>query len=149
MKSHRSLKTCAAALLVLLLAPLTAVSVAALDVPPSQGPRQRLRRHAQPGQRSAAGGAADRLRAEGVDPDCPPDRSFLAGDSLEDFSIRVAEAWKIGQEDTDNGAILLIAKADRKIRIEVGYGLEGRLTDLLAGRIIRNVIAPALQGGRV
>jgi len=72
----------------------------------------------------------------------------LQGDSLEDFSMRVAEAWKIGQQKLDNGAILLIAKNDRKIRIDVGYGLEGRLTDLLAGRIIRNVIAPQFKSGQ-
>jgi len=72
----------------------------------------------------------------------------LQGDSLEDFSIRVAEAWKIGQKKLDNGAILLIAKSERKIRIDVGYGLEGRLTDLLAGRIIRNVIAPQFKSGQ-
>lgn len=72
----------------------------------------------------------------------------LQGDSLEDFAIRVADAWKIGQEGLDNGAILLIAKNERKIRIEVGYGLEGRLTDLMAGRIIRNVIAPQFKSGR-
>jgi uncharacterized protein len=72
----------------------------------------------------------------------------LEGDSLEDFSIRLAEAWKIGQKGTDNGAILLIVKNDRKIRIEVGYGLEGRLTDLMSGRIIREVIAPQFKMGR-
>jgi len=72
----------------------------------------------------------------------------LADDSLEDFSIRVAEAWKIGQKGTDNGAILLIAKNDRKMRIEVGYGLEGTLTDLMAGRIIRDVIAPRFKMGQ-
>lgn len=71
----------------------------------------------------------------------------LEGDSLEDFSMRVAEAWKIGQSGADNGAILLIAKKDRKIRIEVGYGLEGSLTDLIAGRIIRDVIAPQFKMG--
>ena len=57
----------------------------------------------------------------------------LEGDSLEDFSMRVAEQWKIGQKGSDNGAILLVARQDRKIRIEVGYGLEGKLTDLMAG----------------
>ncbi len=72
----------------------------------------------------------------------------LEGDALEDFSIRVAEAWKIGQSGSDNGAILLISKKDRKIRIEVGYGLEGSLTDLKAGRIIRNVIAPRFKMGQ-
>lgn len=72
----------------------------------------------------------------------------LEGDSLEDFSIRTAEAWGIGQKGTDNGAILLIAKNDRKIRIEVGYGLEGTLTDLTSGRIIRNVISPRFKNGQ-
>ena len=72
----------------------------------------------------------------------------LQGDSMEDFSIHVAEKWGIGQKKNDNGAILLIAKNDRKIRIEVGYGLEGRLTDLMSGRIIRNVIAPQFKMGR-
>jgi len=73
----------------------------------------------------------------------------LDGDSLEDFSMRVAEQWKIGQKDLDNGAILLIAKADRKLRIEVGYGLEGRLTDLMAGRIISNIIVPHFKAGQI
>ncbi|NOY69613.1 MAG: methanol dehydrogenase [Deltaproteobacteria bacterium] len=71
----------------------------------------------------------------------------LAGDALTDFSMRVAEAWKIGQKDKDNGALLLIAKKDRKIRIEVGYGLEGRLTDMVSGQIIRNIIRPAFRNG--
>lgn len=72
----------------------------------------------------------------------------LAGDSLEDFSLRVAETWKIGRQGLDNGALLLIARDDRKLRIEVGYGLEGRLTDLVAGRIIRDVITPQFRSGR-
>jgi uncharacterized protein len=71
----------------------------------------------------------------------------LKGDSLEDFSIRVADKWKIGQKGKDNGAILLVSKNDRKIRIESGYGLEGSLTDLTSGRIIRNVIAPYFKRG--
>ena len=72
----------------------------------------------------------------------------LDGDSLEDFSMRVAELWKIGHKGLDNGAILLIARDDRKVRIEVGYGLEGRLTDLTAGRIIRDRIVPEFRAGR-
>jgi uncharacterized protein len=71
----------------------------------------------------------------------------LEGDSLEDFSMRVAEKWKIGQKGNDNGAILIVSKNDRKIRIEVGYGLEGSLTDLTSGRIIRNVIVPYFKRG--
>ena len=72
----------------------------------------------------------------------------LAGDSLEDFSMRVAERWKIGRKGFDNGVILLVARDDRKVRIEVGYGLEGRLTDLTAGRIIRDRIVPEFRAGR-
>ncbi len=71
----------------------------------------------------------------------------LEGESLEEYSLKVAETWKIGQEGTDNGAVLLVAAKDRKIRIETGYGLEGRLTDLVAGRIIREVMVPAFRKG--
>lgn len=71
----------------------------------------------------------------------------LAGEDLEGFSMRTAEAWKIGHRGLDNGAILLIAVKERKLRIEVGYGLEGRLTDLESGRIIRNVIVPRFKEG--
>ena len=71
----------------------------------------------------------------------------LDGASLEDFSRRVVEAWQPGQTKLDNGALLLIAKNDRKLRIEVGYGLEGRLTDLVSGRIIRDIITPRFKEG--
>lgn len=66
----------------------------------------------------------------------------LEGENLEAFSIKVAETWKIGHKGFDNGVILLIARNDRKLRIEVGYGLEGVLPDALASRIIREVITP-------
>lgn len=73
----------------------------------------------------------------------------LEGDSLEDFSIRTVEAWKIGQKGKDNGVLLLVSKGDRKIRIEVGRGLEGVLTDLLAGRIVDQVISPRFKAGQL
>lgn len=72
----------------------------------------------------------------------------LQTDNLESFSIRVAEAWKIGQKDKDNGLILLIVKNDRKIRVEVGYGLESRITDGFSGEIIRNILAPSFREGQ-
>ena len=71
----------------------------------------------------------------------------LEGENIESFGIKVAEAWKIGQKNKDNGLILIVAKEDRKIRIEVGKGLEGRLTDLLAGRIIDLSIKPRFKRG--
>jgi len=72
----------------------------------------------------------------------------LEGESLEDYSIRLAEKWKIGQKGKNNGAILLIVKNDRKLRIEVGYGLEGALPDALSGSIIRNEIGPRFKAGQ-
>lgn len=66
----------------------------------------------------------------------------LEGEDIEGFSIKVAESWKIGKKGFDNGVILLIARNDRKLRIEVGYGLEGVLPDAIASRIIREVIVP-------
>ncbi|MDG4476210.1 TPM domain-containing protein [Thiovibrio frasassiensis] len=73
----------------------------------------------------------------------------LEGDSLEDFSIRTVDAWKIGQKGKDNGVLLLVSKGDRKIRIEVGRGLEGVLTDLLAGRIVDQIISPRFKSGQL
>ena len=68
-------------------------------------------------------------------------------ESIEQFSIRVAEAWKIGRKKVDDGAILVVAKNDRHLRIEVGYGLEGALTDVTSRRIIDEVITPKFRDG--
>lgn len=68
-------------------------------------------------------------------------------EAIEQFSIRVAEAWKIGRKKVDDGAILLVAKNDRKLRIEVGYGLEGALPDVTAKRIIDEIITPKFKAG--
>ena len=70
----------------------------------------------------------------------------LEGDSLEDYSIRVARSWGIGTNN-NNGVLLLISKDDRKLRIEVGYGLEGTLTDAKSSQIIRDIIAPEFKQG--
>ena len=72
----------------------------------------------------------------------------LQGEPVENFSIRVAEAWKIGHKGSDNGVLLIVSRDDHKVRIEVGYGLEGSLTDLLAGRIVRDEIAPAFKANQ-
>jgi uncharacterized protein len=71
----------------------------------------------------------------------------LQGESIETFGIRVGEAWKIGQKGKDNGAIILVSRDDRRMRIEVGRGLEGTLTDLLTGRIVDTVMKPRFQRG--
>jgi uncharacterized protein len=68
-------------------------------------------------------------------------------DTIEQYSIRVAEQWKLGRQGVDDGAILVVAKDDHAVRIEVGYGLEGALTDVLAGRIVDQVILPRFRAG--
>jgi len=68
-------------------------------------------------------------------------------ETIEQFSIRVAEAWKIGRKKIDDGAILVVAKNDRHLRIEVGYGLEGALTDVTSRRIIDEIITPKFRSG--
>ena len=71
----------------------------------------------------------------------------LGGESVEEFAVRVFEAWKLGQKGKDNGVLVVVAPKDRKMRIEVGYGLEGTLPDVAASRIIRNVMTPAFKDG--
>ncbi len=68
-----------------------------------------------------------------------------APETIEQYAIRVAEQWKIGRKKVDDGAILIIAKADRTLRIEVGYGLEGVLTDATSKRIIDQIIVPRFK----
>jgi uncharacterized protein len=68
-------------------------------------------------------------------------------ETIEQYSIRVAEAWKIGRKKIDDGALLVIAKNDRHLRIEVGYGLEGALTDVTTKRIIDEDITPKFKSG--
>ena len=71
----------------------------------------------------------------------------LEGEPLESFSHRVSTIWKLGQKGTDNGVLLLVAMKERKIRIEVGYGLEGALTDARSAQIIRSEIVPRFRAG--
>lgn len=72
----------------------------------------------------------------------------LQGEAIEQFALEVGREWGLGQKGLNNGALLVVSKADRKIRIEVGRGLEGNLTDSISGRIIRQVIAPDFKQGK-
>ncbi|OGZ54545.1 MAG: hypothetical protein A3B25_02475 [Candidatus Ryanbacteria bacterium RIFCSPLOWO2_01_FULL_48_26] len=71
----------------------------------------------------------------------------LDGDTIENFAVKLFEDWKIGKEKNDNGALVLIALDDRKMRIEVGYGLEGALTDAQSFWIIDTIMKPAFRAG--
>lgn len=70
-----------------------------------------------------------------------------APEAIEQYSIRVAEQWRLGREKVDDGVLLLVAKDDRALRIEVGYGLEGAVPDVIAKRIVADVITPPFRGG--
>jgi uncharacterized protein len=75
------------------------------------------------------------------------DRKIPEGFALEDFTVRAAQKWGAGQKKEDNGAILFVFTEDRKVRIEVGYGLEGALPDAIANRIIQGEIVPRFRSG--
>ena len=73
--------------------------------------------------------------------------STLGQEPIENYSIRVVEKWKLGHKDSDLGLLLTIVKDDRKMRIEVGQGLEGEITDFTCSRIIRQILAPHFKNG--
>jgi uncharacterized protein len=75
------------------------------------------------------------------------DRKLPENFVLEDFAVRAFQKWKVGQADKDNGAVLFVFPDDRKVRIEVGYGLEGPLPDAIANRILDEEIIPKFRGG--
>lgn len=70
-----------------------------------------------------------------------------APETIEQYGIRVAEQWQLGRKDSDDGLILIVAKADRTLRIEIGYGLEGVIPDAIARRVIAETITPRFQAG--
>jgi uncharacterized protein len=135
------------ALIIVLLAALLATPAVALDVPPLAGRVVDLA-HILPNstveslttQLAAHETKSSNQVAVLIIPS-------LEGDAIEEFSHRVATAWKLGQKGTDNGALLLMAIQERKVRIEVGYGLEGVLTDARSAQIIRNEIVPRFRAG--
>jgi uncharacterized protein len=130
---------------------LPAVAAAQAPIPPLTGPmvdtaglldagaRRRLENLAR-SARAREGGESVQLQYLLV-------RS-LAGEPIEEYSIRVAEAWKIGTKGRDNGLLVTVAVDDRQFRIEVGGGLEGEIPDVLARRIGDQIIRPAFQAGR-
>lgn len=131
----------------LLLALLLPVPAGALDVPPLKG---RVNDHANvipPDTRQRIEEKLASLEQRTGAQIAVLTIPSLEGDSLEDFSLRVAETWKLGQAGKDNGALLLVAQQDRKMRIEVGYGLEPVLTDLETSLIQRDYIVPRFRNG--
>lgn len=71
----------------------------------------------------------------------------LNGEIIEDYAVKVFNEWKLGQRNKDNGILILVVPNDRQMRIEIGYGLEGTITDGTAGQIIRSVMTPRFKNG--
>jgi uncharacterized protein len=134
----------------MLLLALLAAPAAALPIPPA--PAHRVNDYA--GALSAAD--RDRLEQKLIAREATSRNQVvvaifrsLEGESLEDYSIRLAQAWRVGQKGLDNGVIFLVFLDDRKMRIEVGYGLEGNLTDAISSSILRDLVAPRFREGRL
>jgi uncharacterized protein len=126
-----------------------AVAWAALPIPPA--PDRRINDYAGVLSSDERARLEDKLRAR------EPGSSnqvvvaifrSLQGESLEDYSIRLAQAWRIGQKGLDNGVIFLVFIDDRKMRLEVGYGLESKLTDALSSQILRQAVGPRFREGK-
>lgn len=129
---------------------LLAVPAAALQVPPA--PTRRINDYAgvlSPSERESLEQRLIAREATSRNQIVVAIFKSLEGESLEGFSIRLAQAWRIGQKGLDNGVVFLIFLDDRKMRIEVGYGLEGSLTDAISSSILRDVVAPRFREGRI
>jgi uncharacterized protein len=136
--------------LVLVLLAVAALPAAALTIPPP--PTRRVNDFAgalTPADRDRLEAKlAERERTSRTQVVVATFRS-LEGENLEDFSIRLAERWKVGQKGLDSGVIFLVFLQDRKMRIEVGYGLEATLTDAISSSILSQVVAPRFREGRI
>jgi uncharacterized protein len=131
----------------LLLAALVAGAAAALDVPPLRGRVNDLAGLLAPSTVRELDARLEAYERETGHQLAVLVIPTLEGDPLEDFSIRVVEAWKLGSAGRDDGLLLLIAVAERKARIEVGHGLEGAVTDAVSARVLRDTLGPALAAG--
>jgi len=139
-----SRRTAQAAWALLLLA---AASARAADVPP-------LRERVTDLTGTLSGAAVARIEAKLADLQARKGSQIAvlivpttAPEEIEQFGIRVEDAWKLGRKGVDDGAYLIVAKGDRRVRIEVGYGLEGALPDAIASRIVAEIIAPRFKMG--
>jgi uncharacterized protein len=122
---------------------------AAIDIPPLQG---RVNDHAN--MLSAAERSALENKLAAYEQKTGQQFTLLTvptldGQPLEEFGIKALDAWKVGDKKRDDGLILIIVPNDRKMRIELGYGLEGSIPDVIAARITRDILTPALRAGQI
>jgi uncharacterized protein len=130
-----------------IIATAVALPVTALDVPPLEG-----RVNDRAGMIGATAEREIESYFQAVEETSGAQIAILTVSSLEDevleeYAIRVVDQWQLGQAGEDNGVLLLVSQAEKQIRIEVGYGLEGELTDAKSGYIIREAIQPRFQRG--
>jgi uncharacterized protein len=136
------------ALLVVLLLPAFAPSALALDVPAPTGHVNDLANVLSPDAKVALEEQLAGIAANGTAEIAVLIIPSLEGEALEEYGLRVLREWGVGREELDNGALILVAIQERKLRIEVGYGLEGAVTDAMSARIIREILSPAFKEGQ-
>jgi len=124
---------------------LLASASAALDVPQLRGRVNDYARAMQENQVQALEAQIAQLERDTGHQVAVLTVPTLDGEDIEGFSIRVAETWKIGKKGFDNGVVLVVAVKDRKLRLEVGYGLEGLLPDAIAKRVTADYIVPSFR----
>jgi uncharacterized protein len=124
-----------------------AVAAPAKEVPYLSGRVVDETRLLSPGARQQIEGQLAALEAQNGDQVAVLIVDSLDGEPLESYSVKVAQTWHLGQKGKDNGILLFIARRDRKLRLEVGYGLEATLTDLQSREILDDVIAPHFKSG--
>jgi uncharacterized protein len=132
------------ALLTLLLA-LFVPAAAALEFPTLSGRVVDEANILDPAARAALTEKLAALEAKTTDQLVVVTLKSLQGTSIEDFGVQLGRSWRIGQKDKNNGVVLIVAPNERKVRIEVGYGLEGTLTDAVSRLIIENAIIPRFR----
>lgn len=121
----------------------------ALDVPPLRGRVNDLAGLLPPDRAAALEQKLARFETETSHEIVLLTVPSLEGDPIEDFSLRVAEGWTLGQKDLDNGLLVVIAPQDRSARVEVGYGLEGVVPDVVANRVLQDRMYPIFREGRM
>ncbi len=119
----------------------------AFDVPPLTGRIVDLADLLDPSQEAALVSELEAFEKKSSDQVVVLTIPSLEGDAIENIANKTFRTWALGQSQEDNGVLLLVARDDRKLRIEVGYGLEGSLTDALSGLIVRETIVPRFREG--
>ena len=134
-------------MLAALLALLIAVPAAAQTYPPLTGRVVDLADLLSPEQEAELTRKLEALQAASTRQLVVATFPNLEGRSIEEYGVGLGRAWGIGQREANNGVLLIVARDERKVRIEVGYGLEGIMTDAISSRIIRNEIVPRFRAG--